>query len=79
MDDDQSDQPDQRPIVGPKSARKYKSQCIDWFSKGEGVSVRVGRIQVDVRLVDRMGRRARIEVLAPEGAVFRLSKCPSRR
>jgi hypothetical protein len=48
-----------------------KSRSIDWYSEGQGRTVEVAGIQVTVRLVGRKGRRARIEVSAPPGALFR--------
>jgi hypothetical protein len=47
------------------------SQSIEWFHEGETRIVRVNNVQVSVRFVGRRGRRARIAIEAPAGAVFR--------
>lgn len=47
------------------------SQCIDWYAEGEERIVEAGGIQVVVRFVGRKGRRGRIAITAPPGAVFR--------
>lgn len=47
------------------------SQCIDWYSEGEERIVEAGGIRVVVRFVGRKGRRGRIAITAPPGAVFR--------
>ena len=46
-------------------------QSIDWYHEGKARSVEVGGVIITVRLVGRNGRRARIAILAPAGAVFR--------
>ena len=53
------------PIAGPP-----RSQCIDWYAEGQARIVEVGGVQVTVRYVGRKGRRARIAITAPAGAVF---------
>jgi len=47
------------------------SVCIDWYSEGECRAVEVGGVRVVVRYVGRSGRRGRIAIEAPAGAVFR--------
>jgi hypothetical protein len=47
------------------------SQCIDWYSEGESRIVETAGFQIEVRFVGRKGRRARIAITAPTGAVFR--------
>ena len=47
------------------------SQCIDWYAEGEERVVEAGGIRVVVRFVGRKGRRGRIAITAPPGAVFR--------
>ena len=47
------------------------SQDIDWYSKGQQRIVEANGVRVVVRLVDRRGRRGRIAITAPPGAVFR--------
>ena len=47
------------------------SQLIDWFAEGQTFAVEVAGIAVTVRFVSRNGRRARIAITGPAGAVFR--------
>ena len=47
------------------------SVCIDWYSEGQTRVVEVNGVRVTVRFVGRNGRRARIAIEAPAGAVFR--------
>jgi hypothetical protein len=47
-----------------------RSVSIDWYSEGESRTVEVDGVQVTVRFVGRKGRRGRIAILAPAGAVF---------
>jgi len=46
-------------------------QSIDWYSEGDSRVVEVGDVRVEVRLIDRKGRRSRIIIIAPSGAAFR--------
>jgi hypothetical protein len=46
------------------------SQNIDWYHEGEARTVQVGGVQVTVRFIGRKGRRGRISIEAPSGAVF---------
>jgi len=46
------------------------SQCIDWYTEGQSRVVEIGDVQVTIRCVGRKGRRARISITAPAGAVF---------
>ncbi len=46
------------------------SRLIDWFSEGESIIVEVDGVRVVVRFVGRKGRRGRIVIEAPAGAVF---------
>lgn len=46
-------------------------EVIDWYSEGDARIVQVGDVQIEVRLVGRSGRRSRIAIKAPAGAVFR--------
>ncbi len=46
-------------------------QCIDWYHEGSSRTVEIGGIQITVRFVARNGRRVRIAIVAPGGAVFR--------
>ncbi len=47
------------------------SQCIDWYAEGEERIVEACGIRIAVRFVGRKGRRGRIAIAAPPGAVFR--------
>jgi hypothetical protein len=48
------------------------SSCrsIDWYSEGQARVIDVNGVRVTVRFVGRRGRRARIAITAPPGAVF---------
>jgi hypothetical protein len=46
------------------------SRLIDWFSEGETCVVEVDNVRVMVRFVGRRGRRGRIVIEAPAGAVL---------
>lgn len=54
--------------------RTGTSQSIDWFAEGESRTVDVDGIQVVVKYIGRKGRRARISITAPMGAVFESSE-----
>ncbi len=45
-------------------------QSIDWYSEGEARTVEVHGQRIEVRLIGRRGRRARIAICAPPGARF---------
>jgi hypothetical protein len=51
-------------------AEAHTSVCIDWYSEGETRVVEVDGMRVVVRFVGRKGRRGRIVIEAPAGAVF---------
>ncbi len=46
-------------------------QSIEWYAEGQSREVEVGGIRVTIRFVGRRGRRSRISIVAPSGAVFR--------
>jgi hypothetical protein len=46
------------------------SESIDWYHEGEERVVETNGVQVVVRFVGRNGRRGRIAITAPPGAVF---------
>jgi hypothetical protein len=46
------------------------SQSFDWYSEGEARTVEADGVRITVRFVGRKGRRARIAITAPAGAVF---------
>ena len=52
-------------------SRSVTSQCVDWYSVGEARVVECNGVRVVVRLVGRKGRRSRIVIEAPAGAIFR--------
>src|SRR5262245_58423011 len=49
------------------------STSFDWYSEGNGRVVEIGSAKVSIRYIGRKGRRARISITAPAGAVFRAS------
>jgi hypothetical protein len=53
------------------SVQRSASQSIEWYADGQLRMVEADGIQITIRLVGRKGRRARIAVTAPPGAVFR--------
>lgn len=54
-----------------KGVAQSTCRCIDWYSEGESRTVEVGGVRVTVRFIGRKGRRGRIAIEAPAGAVFR--------
>lgn len=46
------------------------SRSVDWYSPGQSRVVEVNGVRVEIRLVARRGRRARIAIAAPPGTVF---------
>jgi len=62
---------DRQPAVEPPAALTSPiCQSIDWYSEGEQRMVELAGVRVIVRYVGRKGRRARILIEAPAGAVF---------
>ena len=61
---DQSGEVERPSVMGPPS------QLIDWFSEGQTLAVEFAGIVMTVRYVCRKGRRARIAITGPAGAVF---------
>jgi hypothetical protein len=45
-------------------------RVIDWFHEGEAKVVEVDGVRIIVRFIGRKGRRGRIAIEAPAGAVF---------
>jgi hypothetical protein len=45
-------------------------RSIEWYSQGQTRVITVGSVRVTVRFVGRKGRRARIAIAGPPGAVF---------
>lgn len=56
----------QSPIHDGTSASKRTA----WYCQGESCVVEVNGVRVEIRLVGRRGRRARIAITAPPGTVF---------
>jgi hypothetical protein len=56
------------PAGDPDETRSCRS--IEWYSEGQERIIDVGGVRVTVRFVGRRGRRARIAITAPPGAVF---------
>lgn len=54
----------------PTIADPSTCQSIDWYAEGDKRVLEIAGIQVTVRLVGRKGRKARIAIVAPAGAVF---------
>jgi len=61
------EQPRERPLQAPAAT----SQTIDWYAEGQSRTVEVAGVQITVRLIGRKGRKVRIAIEAPAGAVFR--------
>jgi hypothetical protein len=45
-------------------------QSIDWYGEGQTRVVQFGDVRITVRFLGRHGRRGRILIEAPPGAVF---------
>ena len=61
------------PVNVPTGSSVEKSTtcvCIDWYSEGEERVVEAGGVRITIRFVGRRGRRGRIAISAPAGAVF---------
>lgn len=56
--------------MNERSQTEPVSQTYDWYAEGETRTVEVGGISIVVKFVGRKGRRARICIVAPAGAVF---------
>ena len=69
----------------PPQCERPTSTSIEWYSEGQARIVDVGGIEITIRYVARKGRRSRIAIVAPAGAVFRaaerdeLGPAPSER
>jgi hypothetical protein len=46
------------------------SRSVEWYCEGQSRVVEIGDMQVIIRCVGRKGRRARISITTPAGAVF---------
>ena len=65
-------QHDQRPV--PHRSESPISVCIDWYAEGQSRTVECDGVQVTIRFVGRKGRRCRLVIEAPAGAVFRTGR-----
>ena len=45
-------------------------QSIDWYAEGQSRTVEIAGVRITVRFIGRKGRRGRIAIEAPAGAVF---------
>jgi hypothetical protein len=54
----------------PASSERPTSTSIEWYSEGQSRIVEVDGIKIAVRFIARKGRRSRIAITAPAGAVF---------
>ena len=59
------------PELPAASSPPLTCQSIDWYAEGQARVVEIDGIAVTIRLVGRKGRRARIAITVPAGAVFR--------
>ena len=57
--------------TNPTTESTPTSKSIDWYAEGQSRTVEVDGVRVTVRFIGRKGRRARVEIEAPAGAVFR--------
>jgi hypothetical protein len=55
----------------PSDVASAKTTSIEWYHEGTKRVVDVDGVQVTIRFVGRRGRRARIAIEAPVGAVVR--------
>jgi len=57
--------------VTAKGSEQPTSTCIDWYAEGQSRTVECDGVRMTVRFVGRKGRRCRLVIEAPAGAVFR--------
>jgi hypothetical protein len=65
-----------RPLL-PSSSTPPDCCSIDWYSEGDCREIQIGQMRITVRLVGRKGRRARLAIRAPSGAIFRSTQLES--
>ena len=53
-----------------RKAVTVTTTCIDWYAEGESRVVAVDGVEIAIRFVGRKGRRGRIAITAPAGAVY---------
>jgi len=58
--------------VAASEPRTDAGRCksIDWYGEGHSRTVEVDGVRITIRFVGRKGRRGRIAIEAPAGAVF---------
>jgi hypothetical protein len=61
-------------IEAPHTPKRSTSTTIDWYSAGQSRTVECHGVRMTVRFVGRKGRRGRIKIEAPAGAVFRAGR-----
>jgi hypothetical protein len=59
------------PSAKNDDATRQTCRSIDWYAEGESRIVETDGVRVEIRYVGRRGRRGRIAIRAPAGAVFR--------
>jgi len=55
----------------PVQTKPSGCHSIEWYAEGQVRIVEVGDVRIAIRFVGRRGRRCRIAISAPPGAVFR--------
>jgi hypothetical protein len=63
------DCPREPPATSP-AVPQLTSRSIDWYAEGDCRVVEVAGVRIVVRMVGRKGRKVRISIEAPAGAVF---------
>jgi hypothetical protein len=61
---------DRQPDAVPLSPAPATCRCIDWYAEGQSRIVEVAGVRITIRFIGRKGRRGRIAIEAPAGAVF---------
>lgn len=58
------------PTKSPTKIDPGNCRSIDWYSEGESRINSIGINRIEVRFVGRRGRRSRIAITAPSGAII---------
>jgi len=66
----ESDLSDDQATEANSHANLAMCRSIDWYAEAESRVVEVNGVTVTVRFIGRKGRRGRISIEAPAGAVF---------
>jgi hypothetical protein len=69
----------QHPGTEPPALPPSVSCRIDWYSAGAARAIEVNGVHVVIRFVGRRGRRGRIAITAPAGAIFHAMERGNRR